>query len=83
MLLILENWRKLFPFDKNFLSVILTSHKWDCHHQLEDAVDERERKHDLQLSGAEGQLDDGAAQLGVLETRLQRDGSTSEQSRGW
>lgn len=83
MLLTHENWTKLFPFAKNCLPAILTSHKYDCHHQLEDAVDEREREHDLQLGGAEGQLDDGAAQLGVLETRLQGDGSTSEQSRGW
>lgn len=59
----------------------LTSHRYDCHHQLEDAVDEGEGKHDFQFSRVEGQLDNGAAQLGVLETRLQCDGSTSEKSR--
>ena len=59
----------------------LTSHRYDCHHQLEDAVDERECEHDFQLSRAEGQLDNGTAQLRVLETRLQCDGSTSEQRR--
>lgn len=53
---------------------VLTSDQDDGHHQLEDAVDEREGEHDLQLGGAEGQLGDGAAQLGVLETRLQGDG---------
>lgn len=53
---------------------ILTSDQDDGRHQLEDAVDEREGEHDLQLFRAEGQLGDGAAQLGVLETRLQSDG---------
>jgi len=62
--------------------ITLTSHRHDCHHQLEDAVDEGERKHDLQLSRAEGQLDNSAAQLGVLETCLQCYGSTSEPNRG-
>lgn len=57
----------------------LTSYKQDGHHELEDTVDEWECKHDLQLSRAEGQLDNGAAQLGVLETRLQCNGSASEQ----
>lgn len=60
----------------------LTSHKNNGDHQLEDAVDEGERKHELQLFEAEGQLDDGAAQLRVLEARLQGDGSASEQSEG-
>lgn len=56
------------------MSQILTSDQEDGHHQLEDAVDEWEGEHDLQLCGAEGQLGDGATQLGVLETRLQSDG---------
>lgn len=58
----------------------LTSHKNNSYHQLEDAVDEWEGKHELQIFKAEGQLDDGAAQLRVLEARLQGDGSASEQS---
>lgn len=58
----------------------LTSYKNDRYHQLEDAVDEGECKHELQFFEGEGQLDDGAAQLRVLEARLQGDGSASEQS---
>lgn len=54
----------------------LTSHRRDGCHQLEDAVDEGEGEHHLQFIWAEGQLDDGAAQLGVLETSLQGDGPT-------
>lgn len=59
------------PNSRECLSQFTLTSDWkDGHHQLEDAVDEGERKHDLQLSRAEGQLDNGAAQLGVLETRL-------------
>lgn len=57
---------------------VLTSHTYDCHNQLENAVDQRECKHYFQLSRIKGQLDNGAAQLGVLEACLQSNGSTSE-----
>ena len=56
----------------------LTSYEHQRDHELEDAVDEREGEHDLQVLRGEGQLDDGAAQLGVLEARLQGDGAAPE-----
>lgn len=57
----------------------LTSYKEDSHHELKDAVDKGKCKHDLQFGRIEGQLDNGATQLGVLKTSLQSNRSTP----GW
>lgn len=53
------------------IALFLTSYEYCSKDQLEDAVDEREGKHDVELFLGEGELHDGGAQLSVLHPRFQ------------
>lgn len=58
--------------------MFLTSYKYSCQKELEDAVDEGEGEHEVQLLGGEGELDDGGAQLRVLHPGFQSNRSAPE-----
>lgn len=60
--------------------LLRTSYHHDNHHYLEDAVDEWEGEHDLEILWGERELHDGAAQLGVLEARFQSYGATPRET---
>lgn len=68
--------------NETWLALLLTSQEYCCKGELEDAVDEWEGKHLVELLKGEGELDHGRTQLSVLHPCFQSNCAASERTVG-
>lgn len=68
--------------NETWLALLLTSQEYCCKDELEDAIDEWEGKHLVELLKGEGELDHGRTQLSVLHPCFQSNRAASERTVG-
>lgn len=66
--------------NKKWLALLLTSQEYCCEDELEDAVDEWESKHLIELLKGEGELDHSRTQLSVLHSCFQSNCAAPERT---